>query len=137
MKQIKPVDSSVAKVIEETSVGPQQSLTEEVTEGKTQLSHLAAREGSNEEQLQCDPCSERVRLLENIVAHVYNKRHRCKDCGKGFYTSRHLRDHIRIHTGEKPFSCPICRRNFSQSSSMRRHVRSEVCKKKLFIIQWI
>lgn len=49
--------------------------------------------------------------------------HKCSDCGKGFYTSDKLTEHVPIHLEEKVFNCDKCNRKYSTSHNLKIHIK--------------
>lgn len=49
------------------------------------------------------------------------RRYTCKDCGKEFGRSFHLKRHRIIHTGQKPYKCQPCGKTFHDISHLRAH----------------
>lgn len=50
-----------------------------------------------------------------------NKKHKCGDCGKAFFSDSKLQEHIRTHTKEKPFKCPLCSYTCAVKPNVHKH----------------
>lgn len=50
-----------------------------------------------------------------------NKKHKCSDCGKAFFSDSKLQEHIRTHTKEKPFKCPLCSYTCAVKPNVHKH----------------
>ena len=60
----------------------------------------------------------------NVLTSDPAQNHVCAECGKGFLTSPHLREHSLTHSGEHLFPCthPDCGRRFSTNGNMKQHM---------------
>jgi len=51
------------------------------------------------------------------------KRHVCPQCGKGYASAGHLKQHVEsVHEGKKPHVCPQCGDAFAQAGQLNSHV---------------
>ena len=57
---------------------------------------------------------------------IWDRKHKCDICGKGFISSRRLMEHVNTHTGDKPFECKICGTGFANNSNRRQHEKAHV-----------
>ncbi|CAL8085415.1 unnamed protein product [Orchesella dallaii] len=51
--------------------------------------------------------------------------YKCDVCGKGFYTSKHFRDHLESHANKdsKPYQCELCGTSFAVKNYLYVHTR--------------
>ncbi|XP_006818381.1 uncharacterized protein LOC102801445 [Saccoglossus kowalevskii] len=67
--------------------------------------------------------SEDNTLKEQSAMHDGSRKHICTKCGKGFFHSKHLWEHLKIHSGERPHRCVYCGWRFTRKSDLTKHVR--------------
>ena len=98
---------------------------------------LSAHYDKTHTSVQCEQCgytgTKRNMKRHMITKHTSNelKPFQCKfdGCGKGFASSKRLREHENVHTGAKPYKCPHCDSCFASSGTMNGHVRLVHLKK--------
>ncbi|CAG0900116.1 unnamed protein product [Cyprideis torosa] len=57
------------------------------------------------------------------MKHNNDRRYKCPQCPKAFFTPVNLREHIYSHTGERPFACALCGLTYTSKGSMYTHMR--------------
>lgn len=64
-------------------------------------------------------------LCVNDISLDGDRPHLCSECGRGFKTATHLKQHIRcVHTKDRPHKCEHCEKCFARTSDLNRHIRS-------------
>ena len=97
------------------------------TSNATLKSHLATHEAKKP----CTVCGAVVKQMYHHMkqAHTPNdeKKHKCPECGKGFYQTTKLAQHrINVHLRNKPFPCRYgCDIRYNDSSSRNSHERKK------------
>ena len=88
------------------------------------------------EKLPCIHCGKLISLL-NMTKHIQvqhtpdsEKKYQCDDCGKGFFETGLLKDHINIHTGEKPYKCKFCSSCFASRGTWAMHEKGHLGHKR-------
>ncbi|XP_052746343.1 zinc finger protein ZFP2-like [Bicyclus anynana] len=80
----------------------------------------------------CPICDKALATRRCVTRHIKRKHQGvkensrdkiCQTCGKGFTSTKSLREHELRHTGERPLSCDICSRTFRQKASLYTHKR--------------
>lgn len=67
-------------------------------------------------------CKNKRALLVHRRRHdMKNKKYVCDDCGKSFFNSTLLSQHVRTHTKEKPFKCPLCNYTCAIKQNIHKH----------------
>ncbi|XP_077973888.1 uncharacterized protein LOC120347751 isoform X2 [Styela clava] len=63
-------------------------------------------------------------VIVNEIAMHGDRPHLCSECGKGFKTTTHLKQHIRcVHAKDRPHKCTQCEKCFARTSDLNRHIR--------------
>ncbi|KAH8306521.1 hypothetical protein KR018_005894 [Drosophila ironensis] len=71
----------------------------------------------------CGKCFFTVRHMRNhCKVHTEQKNFVCESCGYSCRNKETLRVHIRSHTGERPFGCLVCDKRFPSHSGLREHM---------------
>ncbi|XP_060605137.1 zinc finger protein 678-like [Ruditapes philippinarum] len=77
-------------------------------------------------------CKNKRALLVHRRRHdMKNKKYVCDDCGKSFFNSTLLAQHVRTHTKEKPYKCPLCNYACAIKQNIHKHsmkVHKTQCK---------
>ncbi|XP_045199273.1 zinc finger protein 391-like [Mercenaria mercenaria] len=77
-------------------------------------------------------CKNKRALLVHRRRHdMKNKKYNCDDCGKSFFNSTLLSQHVRTHTKEKPYKCPMCNYTCAIKQNIHKHsqkVHKTQCK---------
>ncbi|KAL4220359.1 hypothetical protein ACF0H5_020765 [Mactra antiquata] len=67
-------------------------------------------------------CKNKRALVSHQKRHdINNKKYSCEDCGKAFFNSTILKQHIRTHTKERPFKCPMCAYVSAVKQNIHKH----------------
>lgn len=67
-------------------------------------------------------CKNKRALLVHRRRHdMKNKKFMCDDCGKSFFNSTLLAQHVRTHTKEKPYKCPRCSYTCAIKQNIHKH----------------
>ncbi|CAG7834414.1 unnamed protein product [Allacma fusca] len=72
----------------------------------------------------CSNGHDRQDLLTGLVHTVKRenlKKYECRDCGKIFSRSSHLKTHLVVHTKEKTFECRVCNKLFRYTCTLKKH----------------
>lgn len=102
------------------------------------LQHLLEVHGIQRKRYQCKMCPKNYSLPHHRAAHVrkhhlQERNHVCTECGKAFFTSTWLKEHILRHRGDRRFQCEICMKTFYKKYDLTKHisthtdVREHVC----------
>merc|ERR1719308_225816 len=77
----------------------------------------------------CDVCGKSFYVKATLVIHM-KKHNNQKDilctyegCNMAFYTTSHMKDHVRVHTGQVIRQCGTCLKDFKSMSAYRYHIR--------------
>lgn len=81
---------------------------------------------TNTKPYECDECGKAFRVKALLITHIKivhlkQKSHLCQYCSKSFFTSDHLRMHLRTHTKEKPHPCKECGKCFRTTGQRNVH----------------
>lgn len=74
----------------------------------------------------CDVCGTVCKNKRSLFEHKKrhddkNKKFACEECGRSFFNSTILKQHIRTHTKEKPFKCPMCKYTCAVKQNIHKH----------------
>lgn len=95
--------------------------------------HLALH-AAHSGDLTCQVCLQTLPstslLLEHLKSHAgkssagtKEKKHRCEQCERRFYTRKDVRRHMVVHTGRKDFLCQFCAQRFGRKDHLTRHMK--------------
>ena len=65
--------------------------------------------------------TERVKVLQEKESRL--RIHECQICGKKWFNSYEIREHVRTHTNLKPFQCKYCGKRFCTNKEMMTHLK--------------
>lgn len=90
--------------------------------------HLVTMHGLKVPTPKCQACEKvfKNRKVLNIHIkrdHLLDRRHKCPQCGMGFFASKELKDHMIKHTGLRSFTCSICSKTFSRAKTLKVHLK--------------
>ncbi|KAI4466706.1 zinc finger protein [Holotrichia oblita] len=76
----------------------------------------------------CEICGKvymNKRGVRNHITRQHNGKrpYDCEKCGKSFFDTTILKQHMFIHTGEKPYACRLCGKKFRQKGCITQHMR--------------
>lgn len=91
------------------------------------LQHLFEVHGIQRKRYQCKMCPKNYSLPHHRAAHVrkhhlHERNHVCTECGKAFFTSTWLKEHILRHRGDRRFQCEICMKTFYKKYDLTKHI---------------
>ena len=98
---------------------------------RTHIAFHKAEQG----ELKCYVCSKVLPSKEEIFHHLKvhsgarsvkdpnAKKHKCKSCGKTFFTAKDVRRHAVVHTKERQHMCHLCPQRFGRKDHLVRHIR--------------
>lgn len=67
-------------------------------------------------------CKNKRALASHQKRHdLTNRKYSCNECGKSFFNSAILKQHIRTHTKEKPYKCPMCSYTCAVKQNVHKH----------------
>jgi len=89
--------------------------------------HMETHAGTPERPYACSLCDSTFAkgyVLNNHIKNVHNRvrPHTCDTCGRKFFNSSGLEQHIRSHTGECPFKCNECGKSYRSGTALKRHI---------------
>lgn len=90
--------------------------------------HLKTFHENEGKKWPCTECGEIFNREKSMVKHRTWKHRRgrshvCPDCGKGFFTPTHLKEHMAIHNGALLYKCLNCGVGFKNSGNYYAHIR--------------
>lgn len=91
------------------------------------LQHLLEVHDIQRKRYQCKMCPKNYSLPHHRAAHVrkhhlQERNHVCTECGKAFFTSTWLKEHILRHRGDRRFQCEICMKTFYKKYDLTKHI---------------
>lgn len=90
--------------------------------------HINNNHGTKQE-IPCSKCEKVFHSSRNLKAHeIYHNdpKHSCDHCGKKFYLTNKLKEHLKTHEGSAEHLCNYCSRTFQLLSSLKRHVKNHM-----------
>lgn len=91
----------------------------------------AAEDGN----LECTICGKICSTKEETVLHLKihagsrtvktqaDRKYRCDQCDRSFFTGKDVRRHLVVHTGKRDFLCQYCPQRFGRKDHLIRHIR--------------
>ena len=90
-----------------------------VTKSKETLNCLQYNNVTIEDTLPLEPSP-----APSAFAKSKERKHECETCKKSFFSSRHLKAHIKVHLEDRPFKCQICGFATKFKDSLKSHLKS-------------
>lgn len=96
---------------------------------KSKKEHMAEVHGAQFAKLPCLACDRTFRDKNALRVHtkrdhLMERRFKCPDCDKSFYTNGMLQNHLVIHSGVREFKCELCGRDFARKKTLQTHMRT-------------
>lgn len=96
---------------------------------KTKKDHMIEVHGAEYAKIPCLACDKTFRDKNGLRVHtqrdhLMERRFKCTDCVKSFYTNSMLKNHMVIHSGEREFKCELCGKDFSRKKTLQTHMRT-------------
>ncbi|XP_048003784.1 zinc finger protein 570-like [Leguminivora glycinivorella] len=91
-------------------------------------SHMIEVHGMTELQVKCPACEKTFKnhkylAIHKRTFHMMEKRHKCTECDKMFFSTHGLKQHMLTHTGKRDFQCVVCSKSYGRKSTLREHMR--------------
>lgn len=96
---------------------------------KSKKEHMTAVHGAQFSKIPCLACdrtfNEKAALrIHTQRDHLMERRFKCPDCERSFYTNAFLRNHSLVHSGVRAFKCDLCGRDFARKKTLLTHMRT-------------
>ncbi|XP_061725787.1 zinc finger protein 583-like [Cydia pomonella] len=90
--------------------------------------HMIKVHGLPEIQVKCPACEKTFKnhkylAIHKRTFHMMEKRHKCTECDKMFFSTHEVKQHMLTHTGQRDFQCIICSKSYGRKSTLREHMR--------------
>ncbi|XP_063371433.1 zinc finger protein 83-like [Cydia amplana] len=90
--------------------------------------HMVNVHGKPAIEIRCPACekafkSHKYLAIHKRTFHMMEKRHKCSECDKMFFSTPEVKNHMLTHTGQRDFHCVICNKSYGRKSTLREHMR--------------
>lgn len=76
-------------------------------------------------QVYCPICSAKFSKIPNLKRHMLlhngERKYKCGQCLKSYYTPNGLKEHLSNHSAIKNFGCKVCGKKYATASLLKRH----------------
>ncbi|CAH0727755.1 unnamed protein product, partial [Brenthis ino] len=71
----------------------------------------------------CPYCGKRMKITrKHLLLHTAERKFKCNECSRSFYTKKDLESHIKYHSKEPAFKCHNCIAVFQTKATLARHM---------------
>ncbi|XP_075988989.1 uncharacterized protein LOC142984967 [Anticarsia gemmatalis] len=95
---------------------------------KYKYSHMEEKHGTKPTVYKCNACDKIFNNANHFRSHtrrdhLLERRFKCLECDKAFFTKKSLSSHEVTHSGTREFQCDVCLKCYGRKKTLREHMR--------------